>query len=309
MPLIKTGMAKKNKCAVPLLGTRVAPRCMFSSSMLVAEIVENHVASTRTVPTINTDEYRWLELLLDIEVDVIVCGGIPQRIIDILNDYNIQVICNVAGEAEEVIKVFAQGKLHPWFGYGYRDTEINAAPRDYIKDASSPSEAVSKGMDGCSCRVRRLLWNELRQTHGECEISGENGLYLAQIPFSPVCSVSQMRRLFKEKGYRRAGITYCPDFSELAASLMDELNSDIDVVSIVCPANCISSNEKSLKNCPESCCPVDQSETVRKEECDVVVILGMCDAFFTVFNRITQMPVMLVAGIEQLSKARVSVIG
>ena len=71
----------------------------------------------------------------------------------------------------------------------------------------------------------------------------------------------------------------------------------------------MSSSEKSLKDGPESCCPVDQSETVRKEECDVVVILGMCDAFFTIFNRATQMPVMLVAGIEQLGEVRVSVIG
>ena len=102
-------MGNKIKCAVPLLGARVAPRFMFSSSMLVACISGGEVSSTRTVCTENLDEYQWLDLLLDLEVDVIVCGGISQGIVKLLSDYDIQVICNVAGEAEEVINVLVQG--------------------------------------------------------------------------------------------------------------------------------------------------------------------------------------------------------
>jgi len=106
------------KCAVPLLGGRVAPRFMFSSSVLVAVINDQVVSEPKTISTEKLDEYQRVDLLLDLEVDVLVCGGIDQGIVKLFGDYGIQVICNVAGEAEEVIEVLAEGALRPWHGYG-----------------------------------------------------------------------------------------------------------------------------------------------------------------------------------------------
>jgi len=114
---ISNRMEEVIRCAIPLLGPRVAPRFMFSSSLLVAKIKNKEVISTKTKNTENLDEYRRLELLLDLEVDVIVCGGISQSMSELISDCNINVICNVAGEYEEIINAYAQGKLHPWFGY------------------------------------------------------------------------------------------------------------------------------------------------------------------------------------------------
>jgi len=303
-------MENKIKCAVPLLGARVAPRPMFSSSTLVADIIEREVISKKTVCTENLDEYQWLYLLIDLEVDVIVCGGISREIIKLFGDYGIRVICNVAGEAEEVIKVLAEGGLHPWYGYGYRDAR--AHPTDIGSlDPAPLSESISSDPGPCSCRERRRLWDESQKAYFEREPVDEDMLSLALLSFLPVCPLRQLGKTFKERGYRRVGIIYCSALSELAVSLINELLSELDVVPMVCPMNCKSFPEMNSKPGLASCCPGDQAGTIKKEDCDVCVILGMCDAFYHVFSRLAQTPSLLVVptSMEQLNKAKASELG
>jgi len=117
MCFIETVMKQDYICAIPLFGTRVAPRCMYSVTMLVAGVRGNEISFRRSVSTEELDEYRWLEQLLDLEIDIIVCGGISPHINKLLGDYGIEVISNVAGEAQEVLSALVRGELHPWFGY------------------------------------------------------------------------------------------------------------------------------------------------------------------------------------------------
>ncbi len=280
-------MDKNFKCAIPLLETRVAPRCMFSSSILIAEINNGEVLSKKTVAVEKLDEYRWLELLLDHEVSVIVCGGVPADIVKLLGDYDIQVICNVAGDTDEILGVLADGKLHPWFGYGRRDTELFAINEGPQKAPDSPCLEASPSGQACSCEERRRFLTETQRSYFNNKTDEKNTVSFSLLSYSPVCDISQLRDSLKEQGYKRVGLIYCSFLGELAVHLIDELITEMDVISFECLADCTKDDHKL-------CCPADQAQTVKDENCDVVINLGMCDVFYSVFNGFVKRPFMQV---------------
>ena len=296
------------RCAIPLLGPRVAPRFMFSSSLLVAEIQNKEAISTKTKTTENLDEYRRLELLLDLEVDVIVCGGISQSMSELISDCNINVICNVAGEAEEVMNAFAQGKLHPWFGYNQKKSD-----NPNSNNKPGPVSVTDESSDiPCSCRARRRMWENPSQDLNEHKPNkNDNDLFLASLSLTPVCKVGEMKDIFKERGYKRIGMTYCSDLSDLAESMIDDLAPVVEVLGAVCPAECMSHGVAEHERGCEACSPQKQAEIFHQKECEAIVILGMCDAFYRALNGFTNVPSMLVVpgSMEKVQDVPVSEIG
>jgi predicted Fe-Mo cluster-binding NifX family protein/uncharacterized metal-binding protein len=280
-------MNKNFKCAMPLLNTRVAPRCMFSSSVLFAEINNGKVVSQKTITVDKLDEYRWLELLLDHEVSVIVCGGVSDDMIKLLNDYDIQVICNVAGDTDEILQALAAGKLHPWFGYGRRDTDLYEIDKVSEDVVSSPCQEDLQSSHACSCEERKRFLTKTQQSYFKNIPEDKSQISFSLLSYSPVCKISQLRENLKEQGYKRVGIIYCSFLCDLAVHVIDELITEMDVISFECPADCSKDDHKL-------CCPVSQAETVKNENCDVVINLGMCDIFYSVFNSFVKRPFMQV---------------
>jgi predicted Fe-Mo cluster-binding NifX family protein/uncharacterized metal-binding protein len=295
------------RCAIPLLGPRVAPRFMFSSSLLVAQIKNKEVISTKTETTEDLDEYRRLELLLDLEVDVIVCGGISQSMSELISDCNINVICNVAGEYEEVIRAFADEKLHPWFGYNQKKEDADSNKKHGPVSVTEASSDVP-----CSCRARRRMWEKpSKDTAFEKPKKSGNDLFLASLSLTPVCKVGEMKAIFKKRGYKRIGITYCSDLSDLAESMIDDLAPVVEVFGSVCPADCMSQTNADHEHGCEACSPTKLGDIFKQKECEAIVILGMCDAFYRALNSFSDVPSMLVVpgSMEKVQDVPVSEIG
>ncbi len=266
-------------CAIPLFGSRVAPRCLFASSMLVVSVTEGEVHMSRTVSTENLDEYRWLEQLLDLEVDVIVCGGISPELSKLLNDYGIKVICNVAGEAEEVLHAFAEGRLQPWYGYGPKGAASTPKDRPQAVEAAAtrspsgrawcnPFQVGSEGLSGATI--------------------GAAG-YLAEVSLSPICSIEEIPEYLSNRDLKRVGLAYCSGMAEGAKRMADKLGRGVDVVAAACPADCHKPGPAGDRG-NQPCEPEKQALMLNQAGCDLVIFMGFCPAFHAAFNRLSKAP-------------------
>ena len=107
--------------AIPLLGDRVAPRCTFADSILLVTLKRGRILERSNSPM---DGTTWADLALvlsDQRIDKMVCGGISRTTRDSIRACGVEVIENVAGESEEILKALQNGVLHDGYGLSPRD--------------------------------------------------------------------------------------------------------------------------------------------------------------------------------------------
>ncbi len=261
-------------CAIPLFGTRVAPRCMYSVTMLVAGVRGGGISFRRSVSTEEMDEYRWLELLLDLEIDIIVCGGISPHINKLLSDYGIKVISNVAGEAQEVLSALVREELHPWFGYyGANGDKKDTAPAGILSEPVGTAPESCGGFRGCK------RWTDAqRSAEG---VVGES--LVAKTDFSVLGRVEEFGDIAHAEGYRLVGLVYCTELSGYAGQLSEQLGDKVEICMLACPARCSGGTAQGMgEDMP--CKPVVQAESINSAGCDLVMLIGHCPAFQAVLK-------------------------
>ena len=101
------------KVAIPLFGTRIAPRFGFAPEVLVAEINGGSVVGGRTIVTTGINPQQTVALLAGQGVTTIICSGISGFWQNIVAARGIRLIPGVVGEVEDVLTAFAAGKLQP----------------------------------------------------------------------------------------------------------------------------------------------------------------------------------------------------
>jgi predicted Fe-Mo cluster-binding NifX family protein len=90
---------------------RIAPK-YYDAAQLLSLIVENGAILNREVialEALNPDEL--CSLVLHMNADVIICGGIRKDYQDKLNRSSVQLIYNVIGNVDDVLKRFMEGNL------------------------------------------------------------------------------------------------------------------------------------------------------------------------------------------------------
>jgi predicted Fe-Mo cluster-binding NifX family protein len=103
------------KVAIPLFKNRVSPRFDVSPEIWIIELNNGEVLKQEKWPAVNFDLQQRLDQLAFNRVEKIICGGIDGFCMDYLGNMGIDVIHNVAGEAEEVLNLFIRGVLRPGF--------------------------------------------------------------------------------------------------------------------------------------------------------------------------------------------------
>jgi predicted Fe-Mo cluster-binding NifX family protein len=103
------------KVAIPLFKNRVSPRFDVSPEIWIIELNNGEVVKQEKWPAVNFDLQQRLDQLAFNRVEKIICGGIDGFCMDYLGYMGIDVIHNVAGEAEEVLNLFIRGVLRPGF--------------------------------------------------------------------------------------------------------------------------------------------------------------------------------------------------
>jgi len=101
------------KLAVPLFGSRVSPRFGCAGEILIAEIADGSVASTRVVPCSAMSPHQVAEHLAELGVSAVICAGISCQHEALLAARGIAVIPGVVGEADAAVCAYAANSLAP----------------------------------------------------------------------------------------------------------------------------------------------------------------------------------------------------
>jgi len=112
------------KVAIPLFGNWISPRFGFSPEMWILTIEKGKVVSQERISMAGLALPQWFNQLSSRGVDSIICGGIDGFCHRQLENLGISVIPEIAGEANEALSLFLNGKLQPGFqAYGRGDRE------------------------------------------------------------------------------------------------------------------------------------------------------------------------------------------
>jgi predicted Fe-Mo cluster-binding NifX family protein len=101
------------KVAIPIFGPRVSPRFDYAPGLLLFNLENGKVVGSEKFSLRDWDRFQRLQKMQELGVQTLICGGIDGNSAQVLSEYGIRVIAWVAGEADEAIQFFLQGKLRP----------------------------------------------------------------------------------------------------------------------------------------------------------------------------------------------------
>jgi len=99
------------KVAVPLFGSRVAPRFDCGSALMLADVSNGLVGVTGTVVDPSRNALECVARLRELGIDVVVCGAITRFLWRHLTACGIEVFPWASGEASDALERLARGEL------------------------------------------------------------------------------------------------------------------------------------------------------------------------------------------------------
>lgn len=97
--------------AITVFGTRVSSRLDYAEGVLLVTLDGNAIKNREQVRLVQTNPWEKINTLLQLGIDVLICGGVPDIYANKLRDSGMQLVPWVRGEAEEVLSNFLAGKL------------------------------------------------------------------------------------------------------------------------------------------------------------------------------------------------------
>ncbi|HUT84862.1 MAG TPA: NifB/NifX family molybdenum-iron cluster-binding protein [Thermodesulfobacteriota bacterium] len=99
------------KIAIPLFIDRISPRFDFAPTLGLFNIEGEKIMDSREISCEGWNENERILQLKELGVDTLICGGLPNYLMGLLNHNGIKVIPWVAGNANEALALFLQGRL------------------------------------------------------------------------------------------------------------------------------------------------------------------------------------------------------
>jgi len=91
---------------------RIAPK-YYDATQLLSLIIEGETVVQQKIITVEElNPHELCSLVLHMKVDVVICGGIRKDYQQKLKGPSVQLIFNVIGKTDDVIKRFVEGNLH-----------------------------------------------------------------------------------------------------------------------------------------------------------------------------------------------------
>jgi len=104
------------KTVIPVFKNRVSPVFDWCSNLILVEIRSGREVGRSEVAAVDTDPVRQAEQLVELGADLVVCGGIGEILLGLIEDSNIRVIRGVSGDIDDVLEALCAGELsHPRF--------------------------------------------------------------------------------------------------------------------------------------------------------------------------------------------------
>ena len=148
------------RVAVPLFGTRVAPRFDSGAVLLLAELGDGKVLSSRQIADATTHPLRRVARLRELGVDAVVCGAVTGFVVRLLTANGIRVFGWVFAEAAEALGAWRGPTTRGlWRGrpsvawVNTHATDLEGDTRCHEAMAQAPPEAAGQAQDAAEAAV------------------------------------------------------------------------------------------------------------------------------------------------------------
>jgi predicted Fe-Mo cluster-binding NifX family protein len=99
------------RVAVPVWGERVSPVFDVANRLLTTDIIGDDETSRSEFTLDEQEPARRAQRLVQLGVDVLICGAISEALETMLTAGGVQVVARICGPAEEVLQAFVSGRL------------------------------------------------------------------------------------------------------------------------------------------------------------------------------------------------------
>jgi predicted Fe-Mo cluster-binding NifX family protein len=104
------------KTVIPVFKNRISPVFDWCSNLLLVEIQSGREAGRSEVATAGTDVVRQADQLVELGAGLVLCGGISEILVGLIEARDIRVIPGVSGDIDDVLAALIAGELpHPRF--------------------------------------------------------------------------------------------------------------------------------------------------------------------------------------------------
>jgi predicted Fe-Mo cluster-binding NifX family protein len=101
------------RVAIPLFHSRVSPHFAYAQEILLATKAEEGDWVREKIAYGHMPPMQKMSLLSHLGINTLICGGINGEFLHYLECQGIQVIAGVMGEAEQALRLYADGRLTP----------------------------------------------------------------------------------------------------------------------------------------------------------------------------------------------------
>jgi len=114
MPLHASGQAGSKefpRTAIPVFMGRVSPVLDTCTQIGILEPDRNQEIVHRTVPVKSNSIYERTDEIKKLGVGVVICGAVSDAFFNLLRENDIDLVCGITGDIEEVIDAYRNGTL------------------------------------------------------------------------------------------------------------------------------------------------------------------------------------------------------
>ena len=269
-----------------MFGTRVSPRCLYSDQMMLVKVTDNRVVSRKIVETTGMSEDDRLTQLVDLGIDVFVCGAIDGDFIKKADSYGIKVVCNVAAEAEEILSVLRGGHLESGYGLASR-TDTRAPHIENVAQGPEDNQGSEKlNMDCIECVDRICLKGESCTTefgilvpvekYSAFHHSMEVTMDIAAETERKLCRIAEFIYYCTGMGYKHVGIAFCVEMFKEAEILTRLLRRFFRVSPVCCKIGGRTQHDLIMAEEGILCNPIGQARVLNSLKTDINAIVGLC---------------------------------
>lgn len=99
------------KIIIPVFKNRVSPVYDWCSNLLVVEIESGWEVGRSKVATAGADPVRQADQMVELGAGVVVCGGIGELLLGIIEARDVSVISGVSGDIDDVLTALIAGEI------------------------------------------------------------------------------------------------------------------------------------------------------------------------------------------------------
>ena len=292
------------RVAIPLFGTRVSPRCLYSERMLLVQIVDGRVVSRRVVETTGMGAEERLSQLVDLEIDTFVCGAIDGEFIEQADSYGVRVIHDVAAEAEEVLSALSDGQLR--IGYGLSDDMEKEQPVLSPSTAADEKRQTGGGdteqkvIDCVRCVDRVCLKGENCTTefgnlfptsvYSRYQHSMEITADISAETDRKLCRVAEFIYYCIGMEYKHVGVAFCVEMFREAEILTRLLRRFFEVSAVCCKIGGHAQHDLITASHDVRCNPIGLAHVLNQLKTDINATMGLCVGVDLIYARHSTAP-------------------